>query len=67
MKRLRPNSDLGEVRWFFENYHFPAFIFEYPKDLAPMDHLERSRTQQYVVGVTEILGHTTKQKLLFEV
>ena len=31
IKRMRPNSDLGEVRWFFENYHFPSFVYEYPK------------------------------------
>ena len=62
VKRLRPNSDLGEVRWFFENYHFPAFIFEYPKDLAPMDHLEREVARNNTLLVLQKYWGTLQSK-----
>lgn len=62
VKRLRPNSDLGEVRWFFENYHFPAFVFEYPKDLAPMDHLEREVARNSTLTVLQKYWATLQSK-----
>ena len=62
VKRLRPNSDLGEVRWFFENYHFPAFIFEYPKSLAPMDPLEREAARNTTLSVLQKYWTTLQSK-----
>ncbi len=62
IKRLRPNSDLGEVRWFFENYHFPSFVYEYPKDIAPMDHLEREAARNHTLSVIQSYWKTLQSK-----
>ena len=62
VKRMRPNSDLGEVRWFFENYHFPSFIYEYPKDIAPMDHLEREAARNHTLSVIKSYWKTLQAK-----
>ena len=62
IKRLRPNSNLGEVRWFFENYHFPSFIYEYPKDIAPMDHLEREQARTQTLSVMQSYWKTLQAK-----
>ena len=62
IKRMRPNSDLGEVRWFFENYHFPSFVYEYPKDIAPMDHLEREAARNHTLAVIQSYWKTLQAK-----
>ena len=62
VKRMRPNSDLGEVRWFFENYHFPSFVYEYPKDIAPMDHLEREAARNHTLSVIKSYWKTLQAK-----
>ncbi len=62
IKRMRPNSDLGEVRWFFENYHFPSFVYEYPKNLAPMDHLEREAARNHTLSVIQSYWKTLQSK-----
>lgn len=62
IKRMRPNSDLGEVRWFFENYHFPSFVYEYPKDIAPMDHLEREAARNHTLTVIQSYWKTLQAK-----
>ena len=59
---MRPNSDLGEVRWFFENYHFPSFVYEYPKDIAPMDHLEREAARNHTLAVIQSYWKTLQAK-----
>ncbi len=62
IKRLRPNSDLGEVRWFFENYHFPSFVYEYPSDIAPMDHLEREAARNHTLALIQSYWKTLQAK-----
>ena len=62
VKRLRSNSDLGEVRWFYENFHFPAFIYEYPNDLAPMDHEVRETARSQTLDVTKSYWETLQKR-----
>ena len=62
VKRLRTNSALGEVRWFYENFHFPAFIYEYPENLAPMDLGVREEARTQTLTVTKSYWETLQKR-----
>jgi hypothetical protein len=62
IKRMRPNGGFGEVRWFFENYHFPSFVYEYPKNIAPMNHLEREAARNHTLTVIKSYWETLQAK-----
>ena len=61
VKRLRANSDLGKFR-FHENFHFPAFIYEYPNELAPMNHETREAARSQTLDVTKSYWKTLQDR-----
>lgn len=38
---LMKKTDLGEIVWLYKEKKIPSFIFDYPEDIAPMEHSER--------------------------